>query len=87
MATRRRLVSAEYFGYLLVKRFIFVYVFFKQKFEPLISLFLNCQAHTSKTNNKSPSRVTIETTRIWANAQRDGHPAYYTNPLLNAEFG
>jgi len=30
LATRRRLVSAEYFGCLLVKHFIFVYAFFKE---------------------------------------------------------
>jgi len=38
--------------------------------------------HSSKQQNKNE-------TRMWANAQRDGHPANYRwRPLLNAEkFG
>ena len=55
----RRLVSAEYFGCLLIKRFIFVYVFFERKFETLISLFLTARLTHRKKNHKLPGRVTF----------------------------
>jgi len=38
---------------------------------------------------KEDRKKTERTTRMWANAQRDGHPAEYSwHPLLNAlKFG
>ena len=50
-------------------------------------LFKNMETHSLMT--RDPQSETPVKTRMWANAQRDGHPAEYRwRPLFNAaKFG
>ena len=51
VATRRRLVSAEYFCCLLIKHVIFLYVFFKENLKRWLVCFLSARlTHQKKSN-------------------------------------